>query len=329
MAVVKANAYGHGVEALLKGLQVCEQLAVIDIGEAKALRALGLEQEIVILQGANTSAELEWCVANNVSPVVSRLEQAESLAQSAVTSFWFKIDTGMHRLGLSAEELDVAKGILTEAGRVGPYKLMTHFACADEDIAFTELQQQQLKSVAENLPIGALSMANSAAIFDLPSSHEQVVRPGIMLYGASPFANRSAESLGLQPAMSLQAKVVALQRVKAGEGVGYGLTWRATTDSVVAVISAGYGDGVPRNMPAGLPVGIGDIQGETVARVSMDSCFALLPQAGSVQLGETVTLWGTHSNGKIYPVDNVARACGTIGYELLTRVTPRVQRVAV
>ncbi|MDD9892342.1 MAG: alanine racemase [Gammaproteobacteria bacterium] len=328
MAVVKANAYGHGVEALSAALNGSDQLAVIDVAEAQVLREKGLAQPITILQGASSADELRWCVENDAIPVVCNLDQLRLLTTESTLSFWIKLDTGMHRLGLSAAELAEAMSLLNAAGIAGPYGFMTHFACADNDAAFTQQQQTQFAELTKPFSVAQASLANSAAIFDFSISHADVIRPGIMLYGATPFSDRSAESLGLQPVMSLQAKVAAVRDLKAGEGVGYGMAWKADKACQVAVISAGYGDGVPRNMPAGQPLAVGECLAQSVGRVSMDSCFALLPDGANVAVGDVATIWGKHENGELLPVDELAHACGTIGYELLTRVTPRVQRVS-
>ena len=328
MAVVKANAYGHSIQALKPALAQADQLAVIDVPEAKALRKQGLEQPVVVLQGANNLDDLAWCVQNNAAPIISEPKQAQLLTQQPLQNFWLKLDTGMHRLGLNAEQLDNVLTSLKQVGLSGPYSLMTHFACADCDADFTQQQMEQFEAMAQTVAVEQRSLANSAALIDFPASHGDVIRPGIMLYGSSPFADRSAVSLGLKPVMSLQAKVAAIQTVSAGEGVGYGLTWRAERDCRVAVISAGYGDGVPRNLPLGTKVAVGAVEATIVGRVSMDSCFALLPESDdNVQVGHIATLWGQHTDGRVYPADEVAAACGTIGYELLTRVTSRVVRV--
>lgn len=328
MAVVKANAYGHGVEALSSALSGADQLAVIDVAEAQVLRQQGLAQPITILQGANSVDELRWCAENGAVPVVCNLDQVRLLTTEPALGFWIKLDTGMHRLGLGAAELSQAMSLLNAAGKSSPHGFMTHFACADNDAAFTQQQHNQFAELTNGFTVAQTSLANSAAIFDFQESHADVIRPGIMLYGATPFSDRSAESLELQPVMSLQAKVAAVRDLKAGEGVGYGMTWKADKACQVAVISAGYGDGVPRNMPASQPLGVGQCIAQSVGRVSMDSCFALIPDGANVAVGDVATIWGKHETGELLAVDALADACGTIGYELLTRVTPRVQRVS-
>lgn len=331
MAVVKANAYGHGVETLKPALEQADQLAVIDIAEAQTLRQLGLQQSITLLQGVNSAAELQLCQTQQFIPAICNPSQLALLVNlateqgfEAAPAFCLKLDTGMHRLGLNQAELADALAALKQAGLSGPYRCMSHFACADDSAEFTQQQIQQFDALIEGLPLASQSLANSAAIVDYPDSHRDLVRPGIMLYGATPFPDRDAAALDLKPVMSLQAKVAAVRALSAGEAVGYGLTWQAENDCQVLVLSAGYGDGVPRNLPAGLPVAVREHTAKTVARVSMDSCFAVLPSDADVAVGDIATLWGQQ-----LPVDTVAKACGTIGYELLTRVTARVPRVVL
>lgn len=333
MAVVKANAYGHGVSALATALAAADSLAVITVNEAREVREAALQQPICILQGVNTVGDLRWCVSNLAAPALCNLQQVRLLADYVLANptaahlrFWIKLDTGMHRLGLNAEQLAEAVTLLRNANLAGPYATMAHFACADSDAAFTLQQIQQFESSVQGVPVQQRSLANSAALIDYPQTHGDCVRPGIMLYGATPFVDRSAQALGLKPVMSLQAKVAAIHRLAAGEGVGYGMAWRAEQDCSVAVLTAGYGDGVPRNLPAGVPVAVGSVMARSVGRVSMDSCFVLLEEADKVEIGDVATLWGQHHNGQLLPVDDVAAACGTIGYELLTRVSARVLR---
>lgn len=335
MAVVKANAYGHDAAVLAPALASADSVAVIDIPEAQALRQAGVQQPIALLQGLYSIEDLHWCVSNNAAPVLVNQQQLSLLVDNAAEisvwpNLWLKVDTGMHRLGFQPEGLESAVRLLKTAGYNGDIQIMSHFACADEDRALTEQQQARFEACAASFASAAQSMANSAAIIDYSSTHKDIVRPGIMLYGSSPFSGavaRSAASLGLQPVMTLQAKVVALHRLSVGEGVGYGMAWRADKACLVAVISAGYGDGVPRNLPVGVPVDVADVVGHSVARVSMDSCFVQFDADANIQLGDVATLWGETDTGRRLPVDDVAAACGTIAYELLTRITSRVPRV--
>lgn len=332
IAVVKANAYGHDIAALASVLDQADGLAVIDVAEAEALRGNQLKAEIMILQGCNTAAELDWCVQNNAAPVVVNSEQLALLKTNALQldKLWLKLDSGMHRLGLSAAAVAEAAKALKAAGFKGRIGLLTHFACADQDAGFTQQQIDCFDQVAAAVAFDDHSLANSAAIFDHPASHRGAVRPGIMLYGSSPFIGvRSAQDLALQPVMTLQAKVAAIHALDVGEAVGYGLSWRAEAATQVAVVSAGYGDGVPRNLPSGTVVAVGEQLGRLVGRVSMDSCFVAFDRSTSIAVGDIATLWGETAGGQVISVDAAAYASQTIGYELLCRVAPRVPRLSV
>ena len=339
IAVIKANAYGHGIAPLAKALTAADRLAVIDVTEAKILRQQGLQANILILQGCNHAEELAWCVENQAAPVVVNAAQLELLSPylKQLPQLWLKLDSGMHRLGLTPQAVKAAATSLSAGGFNGQLGLFTHFACADEDAAFTQQQIDCFDQLAAAVAFDSHSLANSAAIFDFPASHQGAVRPGIMLYGSSPFiaaadakvAARSAESLGLKPVMTLQARVAALHQLSAGEAVGYGLSWRADQATQVAVISAGYGDGVPRNLPMGTVMAVGERLGRLVARVSMDSCYVAFAPDEPIAVGDIATLWGETAGGQLLSVDDAAVASNTIGYELLCRVTPRVPRIAV
>lgn len=334
MAVVKANAYGHSPAALVEPLQQAQHLAVIDVAEAQQLRAIGLKQNIALLQGCQTDAEWHWAAANNAQPVIGSLWQLQQFLDwvkqgKNAPPIWLKLDTGMRRIGLSAAEFDAATALLQQSNTSLSVSLMTHFACADCDPNFTQQQQRRFEQLAAATPlaIAGHSLANSAAIFEFANSHADIVRPGIMLYGASPFANKSATELGLKPVMSLQAKVLAVRALQAGDSIGYGASWAASENCQIAVVAAGYGDGVPRSMPAGGKVAVGRVEASFVGRVSMDSCFLQLPLGADVAVGDVATLWGCHTDGRVYDVDALAAHADTIGYELLTRVSSRVPRV--
>lgn len=329
MAVVKANAYGHDVAALASVLSEADALAVIDVPEARAIRVLQVNSPLVLLQGVNNHADAEWCVTNNCTPALVDVSQLPYLLPMAgsFARLWIKLDSGMHRLGLQPDQVASVLAVLKTAGFVGELGLLTHFACADESSAVTKQQIALFDDVAQQGGFAEYSLANSAAIIDFPTSQRDMVRPGIMLYGSSPFASRSAKSLGLKPVMSLQARVAALHQLRGGESVGYGLTWTAPEQVQMAVISAGYGDGVPRNLPSGTEISIAGQRGQLVGRVSMDSCFVVFAADAVLSVGDIATLWGETASGDLLPVDEVAQACGTIAYELLCRIAPRVPRI--
>ena len=329
MAVVKANAYGHGIESLAGVLAQADSLAVIDVAEARIVRRAQPVIPLTILQGVNSDADAEWCVANQVSPALVDISQLSYLLPiaPALTKLWLKLDSGMHRLGVQPEQLTPILEALKKAGFVGELGLLSHFACADESQTVTEQQIAVFDEAVKKGDFAVQSLANSAGIIDFPNSQRDVVRPGIMLYGSSPFAARSADSLGLKPVMSLQAKVAALHQLSACVSVGYGLAWTAEESCQVAVVSAGYGDGLPRNLATGTEVSISGQRGKLVGRVSMDSCFVAFAPKAALSIGDIATFWGQTADGDVLPVDDVAHACGTIAYELLCRIAPRVPRV--
>ena len=234
---------------------------------------------------------------------------------------WLKLDSGMHRLGFSVDGLRECHGRLKGAAQVGELNLISHFACADErGHALTETQLERYAELLE-LPFEHCSLANSAAVLTLPQAHMAWIRPGIMLYGATPFAELSARELGLKPVMTLTGALIAVRDVPVGESVGYGASWVAQRPSRIGTVSCGYADGYPRTAPSGTSVVIHGQRVPLAGRVSMDMLAVDLTDLAQAQLGDAVELWGAQM-----PIDELAQACGTIGYELLTKVTGRVPR---
>jgi len=314
MAVIKANAYGHGMLAVADQLIDADLFAVAMPSEAYALRAAGCEKPILVLHGFSDRHELEQFSRLNLSTAVYQQSQLETLLAHSLTppiDAWIKIDTGMHRLGVPVDEVDAYFGELRNSKNVANVFFMSHFANSD-DISNT-INNKQLNSfvnVIGDLGINC-SMANSAAIIKIPESHFEVVRPGIMLYGSSPFPDIPASDLGLRPVMQFESILIDIKQVKAGEAIGYGGTYTSDTDITVGVVAAGYGDGYPRHARNGTPVWLNDQCCELVGRVSMDSlCINLTGVAARV--GDRVALWG-----KELSVDEVARASDSIAYELL------------
>ena len=235
------------------------------------------------------------------------------------TRLWLKFDSGMHRLGFDAEGLRRAMARLDAEPAVSERVVLTHFACADDDSSeATELQWQRFAAAAAGLDV-QLSAANSGAILRHPETHADWIRPGIMLYGVSPVAGHYSEP-GLVPAMSLQARLIALRDVAVGESVGYGRTWTASRPSRVGTISIGYGDGYPRHARNGTPVVVGGRRVPLVGRVSMDMISVDLTDHPGAAIGDEVELWGASLS-----VNEVAAWADTIGYELLTGISPRVR----
>jgi alanine racemase len=329
MAVVKANAYGHGLVPTALALAESDAFAVARLEEGLALRAAGITQPIVLLEGVFAQEHVLEAARHGFELVVHDPLQVELLEEFTGTHrfiLWMKIDTGMNRLGFRPEEFAPA---LERVQRLRPapleIRLLTHLARADaRDDRVTRAQLARFKETTRGLEC-AVSIANSAGLFGNVALGCDWVRPGLALYGASPFADRSARQLELRPVMSLETSVIAVRQVPRGESVGYGGTWQATRDSRVAIVAAGYGDGLARSLPSGTPVLIGGQRAPLVGRVSMDMIavdvtdLQLAPEGGLVHVGTPVVLWGED-----LPVEEVARHAGTIPYELLCGVSQRV-----
>jgi alanine racemase len=322
MAVVKANAYGHGLVPTALSLPEADAFAVARLGEAIALREAGVMQPIVLLEGVFDAAQLAIAARMAFDLVVHHPEQLALLEQQAARDFvvWLKIDTGMNRLGFRIEDAPAALARLRALHpALREIRLLTHLACADErDSPATERQLDSFAPFARHEGL-VCSIANSAALLSLPAARAQWVRPGLALYGASPFADQDAASLGLLPAMSLETTVIATRLVRAGETVGYGGAWRAGRDSRIAILAGGYGDGLPRCLAPRTPVLIGETRAPLVGRVSMDMIAVDVTGHGDIAVGESARLWGPG-----LPVEEIARGAGTIPYELLCAVSQRV-----
>ena len=339
LAIVKADAYGHGIERVAAALTDSDGFGVAIIEEAVRLRDAGITQPIVLLEGVTSSGDLAEAAEQGLDVVVHSREQlafVEQVALGKPIRIWLKFDTGMHRLGIDGADLQKIYRQLGQNEHVSSVVLMSHLACADEpDQGFSHNQlerfQRSMISTAPTNPPSTLakSLVNSAGIFSLPEAHYDWVRPGLALYGGSPLTGVTAAALGLRPAMELRSTVLATRMVKAGETVGYGATWQAQQDTPVAIVGIGYGDGYPRHVASGTQVLIRGVRCPMVGRVSMDMLAVdLRPMnlgnepSGPVEMGEPVIIWG---NG--LPVEEIAEAAGTINYELLCQVTGRVKRV--
>lgn len=329
IAMVKADAYGHGALAIAKALPTVDAFGVAFLEEALALRAAGVQQPIAVLEGLFSPAEMAEAVQQRLMIVVHQPEQILLLEQCRVlgkVDVWLKADTGMHRLGFSPDKIPAAFQRLRACQSVGTVGLLSHFAAADEpaspqtaqQIACFQTLHQELQAMSA-MPIPR-SLCNSAGILAWPAVHGDWVRPGIMLYGSSPFADKSADELNLRPVMTLSSRLIAINTVKQGEAVGYGATWVAERDTRIGVIAIGYGDGYPRTARNGTPVQVGGHQVPLAGRVSMDMItvdLGTLP----VELGAECVLWGAGLS-----VDEVAAGAGTLSYELFCKVTARVRR---
>jgi len=323
MAVVKANAYGHGLIPTALSLAEADAFAVARLDEGLALRAEGITQPIVLLEGVFAQEHVLEAARHGFDLVVHDPLQVELLEEfTGVHRFivWIKIDTGMNRLGFSPEDFPEA---LERLQRMKPapleIRLITHLARADDrDDVATRAQLGRFRETIKGLDF-ATSAANSAGLFGNVQLGCDWVRPGLVLYGASPFADKVGSQLGLQPAMSLETSVIAVRRVPRGETVGYGGTWRAARDSRVAIVGAGYGDGLASGLASGTPVLIDGQRAPLVGRVSMDMIAVDVTDLPPVHVGTPVVLWGPD-----LPVEEVARHAGTIPYELLCGVSQRV-----
>lgn len=317
MAVIKANAYGHGMLIAAKHLDDAEMFAVAMPAEAFALRAHGCTKPVLVLHGFNDIEELEKFSRLKLSTVVHQSQQLKQLLESDLSTavdVWIKVDTGMHRIGIPVAELDSYFGQLRNSANVARVYIMSHFANADD--VENPLNNKQINNFLKvtNDVEADCSMANSAAIMSLPKSHFEVVRPGIMLYGSSPFADTSAAELGLQAVMQFESELIDIKQVKAGESIGYGSTYITDKDLTMGVVAVGYGDGYPRHAKNGTPVWLNGQCCGLLGRVSMDSiCIDLT--AVDARIGDRVVLWGDELS-----VDEVAAASDSIAYELLCNV---------
>lgn len=323
LAVLKANAYGHGLLAVAEQLKAAGAFGVARIDEALMLRAGGIVKPIVLLEGFFHPDELPQIVASNLQVVVHHSSQVEALLKAeleAPVHVWLKIDSGMHRLGIyPAEFQQVYRQLMASPNVLKPLRLMTHFACADEpDNPATQRQLDLFHALIKGCE-GELSIANSAGVLAWPQSHGDWIRPGLALYGVSPMlAGRSAQH-GLRPVMTFSSSVIAVRDVKKGDAVGYGAAWTAPVDTRLAVVAIGYGDGYPRNAPSGTPVLINGQRLPIVGRVSMDMTMVDIGQQ-QVNIGDQVILWGEQ-----LAVEEIAELVQTIPYELLCNITSRVQ----
>lgn len=322
IAMVKANAYGHGLVRVAKALPSAEALGVASLEEALTLREAGITQPIILMEGLFSPNELTDAARHDFILVVHHRAHVEMLEQAHLSkpfSVWLKINTGMNRLGILPSEVDIIYARLRNTKAVKkPIGLMTHFA--EADLVDHETTQQQITIFNECTAhlSGPRSLANSAAILAWPAAHEDWVRPGLMLYGASPFANKTSLDLDLLPVMTLSSRIIAITQVKQGGRIGYGGTWTAPEDMMIGVVGVGYGDGFPQFAHNGTPVLVKGVECPLVGRVSMDMLTVDLRQLPDAKINDPVVLWG-----KGLPVEFIARHTNSSPYEILTRMTPR------
>jgi alanine racemase len=319
-AVVKANAYGHGIERAVQGFGIADGLALIDLDEARRARAAGWTRPILLLEGPFQVADVVAARELGMTVVVHNVEQLrllESAPSGVPLGVYLKLNTGMNRLGLSAAELRPALARLQVCRNVGEITLMTHFACADDAGGIAgQLERFDAATAGLALPV---SLANSATLLRYPHAARGWVRAGIMLYGASPFTDRSAAQLGLEPVMTLESRLIAVHTLSPGDAVGYGAEFRAAGPMRIGVVACGYADGYPRHATTGTPILVDGRHTRTLGRVSMDMLCVDLTELPDAGVGAPVVLWGEG-----LPVEDVAAAAGTISYELLCALAPRV-----
>lgn len=323
MAIVKADGYGHGLEWVARNLPNADAFGVASLEEGERLRAAGIRQPVVLLEGFYSAAELSPIAQYGFAPVLHTPEQVTAVEayRGAPVSVWLKLDTGMHRLGFSAAELPHALARLQNVRSVSEIHIMSHLASAD-DLADETTRRQVDTFIAATPGTMTRSLANSAGISGWPASHFDWVRPGIMLYGVSPLLGREAQQLGLRPVMTLETGLIAIHPRRKGDAIGYGGSWRCPDDMPIGVAAIGYGDGYPRHAAPGTPAFVNGHVAPLVGRVSMDMITLDLRVCPNARIGDRVVLWGDK-----LPIEQVAASAGTIGYELLCHVTARVPRV--
>jgi len=327
IAVIKADGYGHGAVRVAQALNSkVEAFAVCCLEEAIELREAGIQLPILLLEGFYQIDELPFIIQHNLQIVIHTPTQVTYLLKAQLeqpVSVWLKVDSGMHRLGFTPLEIgETWKRFMQCAHIAKPIRLLSHLSCADDrDSSRTSEQIQRFKAIAKGLETET-SLANSAGILGWPQTHRDWVRPGIMLYGASPFIASVAKTEDLQPVMQLQSALISVKQHRQGDAIGYGATWRCPQAMPVGVVAIGYADGYPRHAPAGTPVLVNGRRVPLIGRVSMDMITVDLRSQPNARVGDPVVLWGRN-----LPVEEIATHAGTIAYELLCHVSRRVRRI--
>jgi alanine racemase len=325
LAVIKANAYGHGMVDVARALAGADGLGVARIIEGTLLRTAGVRSTVVLLEGVFSSQELQQAAADEFELVVHEFKQIELLEQAATShrfTVWLKLNTGMNRLGFTAQEFPDAWQRLQACPRVAQLRLMTHLSGAEEPGGDSARGQiERFHSLTQNIQ-AERSIANSAGILGWASARTDWVRPGLMLYGISPFPGQDGTQIGLQPAMTLATQLIAVRRVARGEGVGYNAIWKAPRDSMIGIAAVGYGDGYARNVRSGAKVLVNGHEAHVAGRVSMDMTAIDVTGIATARVGDPVVMWGPG-----VPAESVAPFADTIAYELVCGITQRVTRV--
>ena len=320
MAVLKANAYGHGLTEAARALSSAEGFAVLSVSEAIELREYGFDQYLLLLEGFFSAYEVKVCSQMNIGAVIHNTQQIDFINQvkpKNPINIHLKINTGMNRLGFPPSKVKSLIQSLEASPYIGNIILMTHFANADEAIGIQD-QLALFNTIVDDS--FDRSVANSAAIIRYPETHMEWVRPGIMLYGASPFEDQFSKDIGLQPVMSLHSNIIAVQNLDKGQSVGYGSTFVATNKMRIGIVACGYADGYPRHAPSGTPIMVDGKISRTLGRVSMDMLYVDLTDIPSADIHSEVELWGAN-----ILVDEVAKEAKTVGYELLCAISSSIR----
>ncbi len=325
-AVVKADANGHGISRAFAGLRAADGFALLDLAEAQALRALDWRGPILLLEGVFEPRDLELCSRLNLWHVVHNNQQIDWLARHKTQSphrVFLKMNSGMNRLGFRPDAFRQAWTRLNALPQVDEISLMTHFSDADGERGIAH-QMAVFNTATHDLP-GERSLSNSAALLRHAGLATDWVRAGILCYGSAPdFPAHGIAHWGLQPAMTLRSRLIGTQDLQPGDSVGYGSRFSAPAAMRIGVVACGYADGYPRLCPSGTPVLVDGVRCRSVGRVSMDMLTVDLTPVPAAGLGSAVTLWGQGPGGTVLAIDEVAAAAGTIGYELMCALAPRV-----
>ena len=323
MAIVKANGYGHGRTWVAKTLAEADAFGVASLEEGRELRESGIRQEICLLEGFFDASEIPVILREHLTPVIHDHYQVEALKGvrgAGRCDVWIKVDTGMHRLGFEPAEVPAVMAELAALPCIARQGLLSHLACAeDADSAATRGQIERFEGLA--LPGLRRSLANSAGIMQWPAAHTDWVRPGLMLYGASPLAANTPAPARLKPVMTLRSRLISVRNRHKGDAIGYGGVYRCPQDMPVGVVGVGYGDGYPREFQTTVSVLVRGQRAPVIGRISMDMLTVDLRAVAGAQVGDEVILWGQG-----LPVEEIAHAAGTIPYTLLCGLTQRLPR---
>lgn len=326
VAIVKADAYGHGAVRVAEYLEPeVDAFGVACIEEAIILRDGGIQKPVLLLEGFFDPSELPQLVEQSFWTAIHSEFQIDQLAQlpdDSELTVWLKMDSGMHRLGVLPENYAAAYQRLQALPQVKEVVMMSHFSSADDLSDQTTLRQVEVFARATEGLDGEVSIANSPATLGWPQARGNILRPGLMMYGASPFTESQENAARLKPAMSLLSEVIAVREIEAGESVGYSATWTAEKTSRIGTVAMGYGDGYPRHAKNGTPVLVNGVRTSIIGRVSMDMITVDLTDVPNAEVGAEVEFFGDNLS-----INEVAGWCDTIPYTMMTCLTPRIQRV--